>query len=48
MMAMLRVKKRHARETAGQPPEIEQFPYEDRQELQRQGYAPHEDPDTYD
>jgi hypothetical protein len=41
-------KKRHAREQEGLPPEVEQYPYEDRRELQRLGYAPHEDPDTYD
>jgi hypothetical protein len=41
-------KKRHAREQEGLPPEIELFPYEDRRELQRMGYASHEDPDTYD
>jgi len=47
-MAQVRLKLRKKREEVGLPDPASDYPYEDRQELQRQGYAPHEDPDTYD
>jgi hypothetical protein len=48
IIAARKARIRKLREEEGVPGPLSDYPYEDRAELQRQGYAPHEDPDTYD